>query len=76
LADKETKALFDTGVNIGGRVADQCEKRGLIVRPVGHLNILSPPLTLTEGQIDDMVAILREAIVATIDELCAEGILK
>ena len=75
VANKETKELFDPSVNIGGRVADQCEKRGLIVRPVGHLNVLSPPLTLTRDQIDDMVSILRDGIVATIDELHSEGLL-
>jgi adenosylmethionine-8-amino-7-oxononanoate aminotransferase len=75
VANKETKELFDGAVNIGARVADQCEKRGLIVRPVGHLNVLSPPLTLTREQIDDMVTILRDGIVATIEELRAEGLL-
>ena len=75
VANKETKELFDPSVDIGGRVANQCEKRGLIVRPVGHLNVLSPPLTLTREQIDDMVSILREGIVATIDELRSESIL-
>ena len=73
VANKETKELFDLAVNIGGRVAEQCEKRGLIVRPVGHLNVLSPPLTLTKPQIDDMVTILREGIVATMDELSSSG---
>lgn len=75
VANKETRELFDGAVNIGARVADQCEKRGLIVRPVGHLNVLSPPLTLTREQIDDMVTILRDGIIATIEELRAEGLL-
>jgi adenosylmethionine-8-amino-7-oxononanoate aminotransferase len=69
VANKETKELFDPSVNIGGRVAEQCQKRGLIIRPVGHLNVMSPPLILTRPEIDEMVAILRDGIVATIDEL-------
>ena len=75
VANKETKELFDPSVNIGGRVAEQCQKRGLIIRPVGHLNVMSPPLTLSKAQIDDMVRILREGIVATIDELRLDGVL-
>jgi len=75
VANKETKELFDPSVNIGGRVAGQCEKRGLIIRPVGHLNVMSPPLILSRPQIDDMVRILREGIIATIDQLRSEGIL-
>ena len=74
VANKETKELFDAAVNIGGRVAANCQRRGLIVRPVGHLNVLSPPLTLTKQQIDDMVRILRDGIVATIEELRGEGL--
>jgi len=56
VADKETKALFDADLHIGDLVADACERRGLIVRPVGHLNILSPPLVMTTDQIDWLVA--------------------
>lgn len=75
VANKETKELFDPAVNIGGRVAEQCEKRGLIIRPVGHLNVMSPPLTLTKPQIDDMVQILRAGIVASIEELRSDGLM-
>ena len=74
VANKETKELFDASINIGGRVADECEQRGLIVRPVGHLNVLSPPLTLTKQEIDNMVAILREGIEAATSKLQSEGI--
>ncbi|MDH3380734.1 MAG: hypothetical protein OEQ39_27785 [Gammaproteobacteria bacterium] len=75
MANPDTKELFDPAVNIGGRVAKQCEQRGLIMRPVGHLNVMSPPLILTREQIDDMVRILREGIVATIEELRSDGLL-
>ncbi len=74
VANKETKELFEGSINIGGRVADECEKRGLIVRPVGHLNVLSPPLTLTKQEIDNMVAILREGIEASMTKLRSEGL--
>ncbi len=74
VADQRTKELFDPSVAIGNRVAGECQKRGLIVRPVGHLNVLSPPLTLSRGQIDELVAILREGIVAAMDGLRREGL--
>ncbi|NOX23357.1 MAG: aminotransferase [Actinobacteria bacterium] len=74
LADKETKELFDPEVQVGARVAEACERRGLIVRPVGHLNILSPPLVLSVGQIDWMVDVLREGIIEVQDNLVAEGL--
>jgi adenosylmethionine-8-amino-7-oxononanoate aminotransferase len=42
------------------------------VRPIGHLNVLSPPLILTREQIDTIVAVLRESIKATADDLVRE----
>ncbi|HAE01184.1 MAG TPA: aspartate aminotransferase family protein, partial [Rhodospirillaceae bacterium] len=46
----------------GNKVDQKCEELGLIVRPLGHMCVFSPPLVITEGQIDDMFAILSEAI--------------
>ena len=74
VADKETRALFDPSVHVGDRVANACEKRGLIVRPIAHLNVLSPPLVLTTDQIDWMVDVLREGIIEVQADLVAEGI--
>ena len=74
VANKETKELLPAEVHIGNRIADHCQKRGLIVRPIAHLNVLSPPLILTKEQIDTMVAILRESITATMDDLVREGL--
>jgi len=67
--DKKTKELFDANVNIGKRIAVHCQNRGVIVRPIGHLNVLSPPLTLSRDEIDILVSTLRESIKATMDDL-------
>ncbi len=72
VADKESKALFGADVEIGERIARHCHERGLIVRPIGHLNVLSPPLVMSRDQIDDLVAILRASIEATMDDLVRE----
>jgi putrescine aminotransferase len=73
VADKATKGLFADDVAVGDRIADECEARGLIVRPIDHLNVISPPLILTRAQIDSLVSILRESIVATMDSLTRDG---
>ena len=39
-----------------------------------HLNIMSPPLTITREQADFIVDTLRESILATVEELRGEGI--
>ena len=74
VADKQTKELLPEEVVIGTRIAVHAERRGLMVRPVGHLNVLSPPLILTREQVDTVVAVLRESIVATADDLVREGV--
>ena len=74
VADKETKALFDPDVQIGNRIADACEARGVLVRPIAHLNVLSPPLILTTTQVDQLVDTLRESIGQVMDELTRDGI--
>jgi Adenosylmethionine-8-amino-7-oxononanoate aminotransferase len=58
---------------VGKRISNHCEARGLIVRPIGHLNVMSPPLIMTKAQIDELIAILRESIMLTVDELTREG---
>jgi adenosylmethionine-8-amino-7-oxononanoate aminotransferase len=74
VADQKTKALLPHEANIGGRIARIAQKRGALIRPIGHLNVLSPPLVLSKGQIDDLVEILRASAIEAMDELRKEGI--
>lgn len=75
VADKESKTLFAEDAHIGERIADAAQKRGVLVRPIAHLNVLSPPLIFTRAQIDQLVSVLREAIVEVSGELAREGLL-
>ena len=74
VANKQTKELLPDETEIGKRISNHCERRGLIVRPMGHLNVISPPLTLTRDEIDELVEILGASIEATADDLVREGI--
>ena len=74
VADKATKEIFPAEVAIGQRIAHHCQQRGLIVRPIAHLNVMSPPLILDRTQIDTVVSTLGKSIEATMDELKAEGL--
>ncbi len=46
----------------GYTVLVECLKRGLLVRASGDIIALSPPLIVSEGEIADLFAILREVI--------------
>ena len=72
VADKETRELFPAEVDVGKRIWRHCQARGLLVRPLGHLNVLSPPLVLTEEQIVQIADTLRVSILATMDDLVRE----
>ncbi|MCZ6471278.1 MAG: aminotransferase [Gammaproteobacteria bacterium] len=73
VADKETKELLPAAAQVGNRIAAACEKRGVLVRPVAHLNVMSPPLIMTRDQIDFMVDTLRDSIVETQQSLKQDG---
>ena len=76
VADKKTKSLLPEDAHIGARIAKHAQARGLLVRPIAHLNVLSPPLILSREQIDFMVETLRESIVASMDDMTREGVWK
>ena len=73
VADRETRALLPEEAAVGNRIAAHAQERGVIVRPIAHLNVLSPPLTMTRAQIDELVRVLRESIVETMADLRREG---
>ena len=74
VANRETKELLPPEAKVGERISKHCQDRGVIVRPIAHLNVMSPPLTLERHHIDTMVDVLRESIVATQDDLVREGL--
>jgi adenosylmethionine-8-amino-7-oxononanoate aminotransferase len=73
VADKATRAPLPEAANISRRIAQRCEATGLLVRPIGHLDIISPPLILTREQCDVIVDTLRNAITEVNEELRREG---
>ena len=62
--DKQTRTYFEDDVLIGSKVAEEAQKRGLIVRALGHMIVLSPPLILTPEQIQFVGSTLRDSITA------------
>ncbi|MCP4335305.1 MAG: aminotransferase class III-fold pyridoxal phosphate-dependent enzyme, partial [Gammaproteobacteria bacterium] len=47
---------------LGNRIDEHCQEMGLIVRPMINMCVLSPPLTISKEQIDEVVGILRKGI--------------
>jgi len=73
VADKATKALLPDAANESKRISEAAEALGLLVRPLGHLNVMSPPLVITEAEVDFVAETLERAIGQVTDELVREG---
>jgi adenosylmethionine-8-amino-7-oxononanoate aminotransferase len=58
-ASKEPYALDE---KIGVRVIMECRKRGLLIRPLGNVIVLMPPLSISEKTLSRMVSIVFGAI--------------
>jgi adenosylmethionine-8-amino-7-oxononanoate aminotransferase len=74
VADKATRETLPEAANISRRIAKLCESKGLLVRPLGHLDIMSPPLIWSRRECDLLVDTLAEAIGEVTLELKREGL--
>lgn len=54
---------------IGNLIDKHCQELGLLVRPIINMCVMSPPITITREQIDEMVAILRQGIIRAMEEI-------
>jgi len=73
VANKGTFELFPEEMDIGKQISNHADAKGLIVRPIVHLNVMSPPLTLTKADIDFIVDTLRASIDETLIDLKTQG---
>jgi putrescine---pyruvate transaminase len=72
--DKKTKARFRDEDGVGMLCRSHCFANGLIMRAVGDRMIIAPPLTMTRGDVDEMVALIRTALDLTLRDLKARGL--
>jgi adenosylmethionine-8-amino-7-oxononanoate aminotransferase len=71
--DPKGEGSLKLDYEVGTRVDEYCQELGLILRPSINMCIVSPPLTITCEQIDEMVRILRTGIEKTMEDLRREG---
>jgi len=69
VADKASKTPFDVAVKSAECVFKHCLDLGVVVRPIGNLVVISPPLTLTKEHCDKIIAALNSAIGLFAEEL-------
>lgn len=62
VADKESRRPFTTPGKMGGRVFAAGHEHGLIIRAIGDVVALCPPLIINEDQVDETMKRLRKAL--------------
>lgn len=62
VADKVTRDRFDKEMKVGTRCRNHSFENGLIMRAVGDIMVLSPPLVISESEIDELFSLARLAL--------------
>jgi len=60
--DKETRKPYPPGLRIGHQVILEARRRGVILRPLGDVLILMPPLAIAPENLDKIVEIAQASI--------------
>lgn len=60
--DKRTKEEFPPAARVGHRVILEARKRGAILRPLGDVIVLMPPLSINQKQLKELLSITYESI--------------
>ena len=71
--DRDSKTNFAPDVGAALQVFTAARERGVIVRPVGDVIILSPPLIVSTAQVDQIVDTLHDAIEEVTPTLLAKA---
>jgi len=59
---KETKTEYTPEERMGHMVTIEARKRGVIIRPLGNVVVLMPPLSISNEEIDSLVDAVFEAV--------------
>jgi adenosylmethionine-8-amino-7-oxononanoate aminotransferase len=60
--NKKTKEPYPLGAKAGHRVASIARTKGLLLRPIGNVLVLMPPLSASADELKKMVEIMKESI--------------
>jgi adenosylmethionine-8-amino-7-oxononanoate aminotransferase len=71
---KGSRQPLELDYDIGKRIDSHCQARGLLLRPLINMCVVSPPIVISREQVDEMLEILRVGIEHTMVDLEREGI--
>jgi adenosylmethionine-8-amino-7-oxononanoate aminotransferase len=62
--ERSARTPYDSTARIGVRVIREARQRGIIMRPLGNVIILMPPLSITSDELSSLVRVTAESIEA------------
>jgi adenosylmethionine-8-amino-7-oxononanoate aminotransferase len=66
VADRAKRTPFPAAERRGQRVALEAQRRGLLLRPLGNVVPLLPPLSISSRALDRMIRIFRDSVTAAL----------
>ncbi|MGH1373135.1 MAG: aspartate aminotransferase family protein [Cellvibrionaceae bacterium] len=67
--DKKTKERLAADGKAGGLCKDFCTSNGLIMRATGDIMLISPPLTISRDEIDELIDKAKKSLADTLDAI-------
>jgi len=67
--NKETKEKFESSMKVGEICRDFCFETGLVMRAIGDTMVISPPLTMTKNEIDELIKLAQKSLELTAEKL-------
>ncbi|MBI3359147.1 MAG: aminotransferase class III-fold pyridoxal phosphate-dependent enzyme, partial [Nitrospirae bacterium] len=62
VADKQNKKPYPMTLRIGKQICDEAKKNGVLLRPLGNIIVLMPPLSISPREIKKLIAVTGAAI--------------
>lgn len=66
--NKRTKEPYDWSEKMGWRVAYHARDNGVIIRPLGNIVVIMPPLSISKENLRQLLKVIRDAIVSVTEE--------
>jgi adenosylmethionine---8-amino-7-oxononanoate aminotransferase len=62
VADKAAKTPYPWSDQVGARVCDRARQSGLLIRPLGDVLVIMPPLSITIEQLDEILDVMIDCV--------------
>lgn len=69
VSDKKEKRPYPIEWRVGARVCRRAKERGVLLRPLGNVIVLMPPLSISIRELDRLIRIVGEAIARVASEI-------